>query len=201
MSIYRKVMGEDFLRLHPMLQKRYELQFFHANGIMQKIQSGPRFLFPLILVGARRKLLFPEYGQNIPFEITNTARIGPNGDAQVHWERIFYFAKKKRYFNALMSLDAKRFIIKDYLGEPSIVYSDLVLEATPDGHLRIESKNQRLVLGRVEIPLPTFLQGLASVTEKYIDDKGVFQIDVIVKNPLVGTIFAYEGEFIANDIS
>lgn len=75
-------------------------------------------------------------------------------EEQIHWERTFYFAEKKRYFNALMSLDHKRNVIKDYLGEPHLFYSDLSLSCTNDGGLQIDLKDQRLVIGKVEIPLP-----------------------------------------------
>lgn len=145
-------------------------------------------------------MLFPEHGKNIHFTITNTPRIGANGERQIHWERIFYFKEKKRFFNALMSLDMERNIIKDYLGEPSLVYSDLMFFTTDGGALQILSKKQRLVLGKLEIPLPKFLQGLATVTENYNEKIHAYQIKVNVKNPLIGTVFAYEGEFKDEDI-
>ena len=51
-------------------------------------------------------------------------------NSQIYWERIFHFGNKKRYFNALMSLDAKRLVIKDYLGDPPLFYSDLAFIVT-----------------------------------------------------------------------
>lgn len=204
MSIYKEVMGKDFVRLHPKLQKRYEqLEFtpFQAKGVMKNIQGGPKYLYPFFQLGVRWKLLFPERGEDIPFTITNTPLIGQNGEKQIHWERVFYFKTKKRYFNALMSLDAKRKIIKDYLGEPSLIYSDLVMTAMADGSLQIDSKDQRLVLGKIEIPLPQLFQGLATVNECYLEEEKVFQIKVVVTNPIIGTVFAYEGEFKPYDTS
>ena len=155
MSIYKHVMGEEFFKLHPMLQKRYEFvegHPFRAKGVMKIIKGGPIYLYPFFLLGVNWKLLFPEHGQDVPFMITNTTKVGAKGEEQIHWERIFYFSKKKRYFNALMSLDAKRLVIKDYLGEPSLVYSDLVLKATSDGHLQILSRDQRLYLEKSKYP-------------------------------------------------
>lgn len=201
MSIYKNVLGNDFTRLHPMLQKRYALDVgttFKATGIMKEIKGGPAWLYPIFKLGARRKLLFYETGTNIPFTIRNEAKYGPNDDKQIHWERIFYFGDTKRYFNALMSLDDKRSVIKDYLGEPAVLYSDLAFEVTDDGTLSICSLNQRLVLGKLELPLPKILQGLATVTERYDDKKAVYQIHVRVRNPLIGHIFSYEGEFVQN---
>lgn len=204
MSIYKKVLGNEFDALHPMLQKRYDIsakKSFQAYGVMKTIKGGPKWLYPFFLLGVKWKLLFPEHGQSIPFSIVNTAQIGKNGEEQIHWERIFYFEGKKRFFNALMSLDHERLVIKDYLGEPSRVYSDLSFHVSQNGEVRIESQDQRLVLGSLEIPVPKFLQGLATVTEAYIEERKVFSIKVTVRNPLIGLLFAYEGEFTPNEHS
>lgn len=201
MSIYKKVLGNDFNRLHPMLQKRYDLDVgstFAATGIMKEIKGGPLWLYPLFRLGVYWKLLFPERGKNIPFSIINRARIGSDGESQIHWERVFHFGMTKRYFNALMSLDEIRLVIKDYLGEPPLVYSDLAFEVSDEGAITIRSLNQRLVLGKIEVPLPKLLQGLATVTEHYDDADEVYQIYVKVRNPLIGHVFSYEGEFVQN---
>ena len=198
MSIYQKVLGDDFDRLHPMLQKRYQLQEgtpFVAQGVMHEIKGGPKWLLPFFYLGVYFKLLFPERGVDIPFTIKNTAYRSNQGESAVYWERIFYFDKKKRYFNARMSVDEDRGMVKDYLGEPSPLYSDLHFTVTNDGGLEITSLKQRLVLGKVEIPLPKFLQGLAQVRETYVEADEVYQISVHVHNPLIGRVFSYEGVF------
>jgi hypothetical protein len=200
MSIFKKVMGVDFNRLHPMMQKRYDLPpgaTFRASGVMKKIDGGPKWLYPIFWAGVRWKLLFPERGKNIPFTITNRAFVGDNAESQVHWERIFHFDKKRRYFNALMSFDAKRLVIRDYLGEPHLLYADLDFQVATNGNLTITSLGQRLVLGKIEIPLPRIVQGLATVTERFDDEQDVYQIHVTVRNPLIGIVFSYKGEFSA----
>lgn len=197
-SIYEKVLGPEFIKLHPKLQERYRIhsgESFVAKGIMKKITGGPRILYPLWWLGTFVKFLFPERGENISFTITNHAYISKKGEEEVHWERAFHFPQKTRYFNAVMSYDKKRQIIKDYLGEPSPLYSDLKFSVLEDGSLQIDSVKQRLVFGRIEIPLPRFLHGLASVRETYQDKRQSYTISVTVKNKLLGTIFAYEGEF------
>ncbi len=202
MSIYKQVMGNDFNRLHPMLQQRYNLPvgaIFKASGVMKEIHGGPQWLYPLFRIGIRWKLLFPEHGKDIPFTIKNHAFVSDTGESQVHWERIFQFTKKRRFFNALMSLDAKRSVIQDYLGEPYLLYSDLALHVTNDGSLTIESLGQRLVLGKLEIPLPRLFQGLATVVERYDDERALYHIYVTVRNPLIGTVFSYEGTFSADE--
>lgn len=197
MSIYKKVLAEDFSRLHPMLQKRYAFEepVFRASGTMNRITGGPKWLFPLFLWGARRKFVFPESGTAILFTIVNSSFVSSAGNEEIHWERKFSFPNKTRYFNALMSLDEKQMVVKDYLGEPPLFYSDLGFTVEDGGALKIESLGQRLVLGKMEISLPKFLQGLATVVELYDERSEVFRITVDVKNPLIGTVFSYEGEF------
>jgi hypothetical protein len=201
MSIFKKVMGDDFNQLHPMLQKRYDLPVgavFRASGVMKEIRGGPKWMYPIFRAGVRWKLLFPERGKNIPFRITNTAFVGDNGESQVHWKRIFQFNKKRRYFNALMSFDAKRLVVRDYLGEPRLLYSDLDFQVAATGSLTITSLGQRLVLGKIKIPLPRIFQGLATVTESFDDERELYRIHVTVLNPLIGLVFSYEGEFSAD---
>lgn len=205
MSIYKKVMGDHFSGLHPKLQERYSFEngsSFFGKGKMKTIQGTPKWLYPIVIIGIKRKLLFPEHGQNILFSISNTLKKGVNGEEQVHWERIFYFKNgKKRFFNALMSLDEKRNIIKDYLGEPAILYSDLQFTVKQDGSLTIHSKKQRMVIGRLEISLPRLLQGQATITEGYCEKRNIFTIHVKVFNPIIGQIFSYEGEFTSYEVS
>ncbi|TFB22818.1 DUF4166 domain-containing protein [Filobacillus milosensis] len=199
MSIYEKVLGDKFNKLHPMLQKRYELMGERAivgKGVMYTIQGGTRLLNPIMKLGTKRKLLFPEKGEQIPFMIKNTPR--ENGQ-QIHWERAFEF-ERLRYFNALMSYDSRRQVIKDYLGEPPIVYSDLIFQVS-NGELIITSSKQRLILGKIELPLPKWLQGQARVKERFNDELNKFEISVEVTNSLIGQIFAYEGEFTSEDLT
>ena len=202
MSIFRQALGDDFNRLHPMLQKRYDLPSgtsFKASGIMKKISGGPKWMYPIFRAGVSWKLLFPERGKDIPFTITNKAFVGENGESQVHWERIFHFGNRRRYFNARMSFDKERLIIRDYLGEPSLLYADLGFLVTNNGSLTIRSLRQRLVLGKLEIPLPRIFQGLATIIERFDDELGLYHIHVRVRNPLIGIVFSYEGMFSTDD--
>lgn len=203
MSIYKEMLGEQFERLHPMLKRRYTISpqtAFQAKGIMSKITSGPKWLSPFFRFATRWKFLFPEQGENVPFRIVNKGKLGPNGEQQVHWERTFFFPNETRHFNALMSLEKSKRVVRDYLGEPSLFYSELVFIVTEEGHLQIESSKQRLVLGKLEIPLPRLLKGNVLVKECYVEKKDVFSIHVLITNPLLGTLFEYKGVFQTDDL-
>lgn len=198
MTIYQELLGIDFERLHPNLQARYALPLgrpFHGVGTMSKIETGAKWLKPFLTLATHWKFLFPESGKDVPFKIKNTSRLLPTGETEIYWERTFYFENVTRHFNAFMTIDPKRSVVKDYLGEPSLFYSDLKFEVTPEGRLRISSGSQRFLVGNLEIPIPRMLEGVVIVEEGYDDSREVFTIQVDVSNRIVGRLMAYEGEF------
>jgi hypothetical protein len=202
-TIYEELLGEDFQRLHPNLQARYALPIgkpFHGVGTMSKIETGATWLKPFLKLATRWQFLFPENGKDVPFTIKNTCRSLPTGEAEIYWERTFYFEEVTRYFNAFMTIETKRSVVKDYLGEPSLFYSDLKFTVTPEGRLHISSGSQRIIVGNLEIPIPRLLEGVVIVEEGYDDAREVFTIQVDIKNRIVGRVMAYEGEFKAQSL-
>ncbi|MCL1694674.1 DUF4166 domain-containing protein [Lysinibacillus sp. BPa_S21] len=198
MTIYKTLLGEDFTRLHPMLQKRYMLPVdrpFYATGVMHKIESGAKWLRPFYALASKTKFLFPESGDDVPFSICNTCRVLPSGELEVLWERTFIFSNRTRHFDAKMTIDPVRNIVKDYLGSPALFYSDLHFTVTREGTLVIRSGVQRFVVSKIECPLPKILEGRVIVEEGFDDKKNVFTIHVSIHNPLIGRLMMYAGEF------
>lgn len=198
MTIYKKLLGKDFERLHPKLQERYALSLdipFVGIGVMRQIKTGSKILSPFLHLATRFHFLFPESGMNVPFTIQNTSRLLPTGEVEVYWERTFYFKSGQRQFNAFMTIDTEKRIVKDYLGNPNLFYSDLDFTVTKEGRLMIRSGAQRLLLSKVSIPLSPTLQGRVTVEEGYDDSKDMFTIHVYIHNPIVGRLMAYAGEF------
>lgn len=196
--IYETLLANDFNRLHPKLQERYRLSIgepFYAQGTMQVILSGPRILRPMYTLFTKTNFLFPESGQKIPFTIKNTARLNNEMEAEVYWERTFFFEQATRKFNATMTVDLNRQIVKDYLGNPALFYSDLKLDVTEDGFLLIRSAEQRAVIGNKELALPKKLSGRVVVTEGYDDVLEVYTIHVSIYNDLIGRMMMYAGQF------
>ena len=196
--IYETLLAEDFQRLHPKLQERYRLPLqepFHAAGTMQVIRSGPVYLRGMYELFTKNRFLFPESGEMVPFTISNVSRINEEQQAEVYWERTFYFPNATRQFNAKMTVDLDRRIVKDYLGDPSLFYSDLQFDVTKDGFLMIRSQQQRLVVGKKELSLPALLTGRVVVTEGYDDELEVYTIHVSIFNDMVGRMMMYAGQF------
>ncbi|WP_185763606.1 DUF4166 domain-containing protein [Niallia circulans] len=198
MMIYKEILGDDFYKLHPKLQERYSITVnrpFHGKGIMLHISNGKRWLNPFLKFAVRWKFLFPEEGSNIPFSLKNTSKQLANGDQEIYWERSFHFSDVTRHFNAYMTIDAERRIVKDYLGEPNLFYSDLTFLVASTGDLQIQSGAQRILLGKWEVPLPRLLEGRVTVKEGYDDVIELYTIHVDIRNPLLGRLMSYEGRF------
>ncbi len=198
MTIYQTLLGEDYKRLHPKLQQRYALplnQTFSAKGVMHSIQSGAKWMRPFYIVAAKFKFLFPESGKDVPFTISNICRQLPNGELEVKWERTFFMSKKTRHFDARMTVDPVKKVVKDYLGSPALFYSDLLFSVTREGKLVIRSGAQRFVMSKLECKIPKMLEGHVIVEEGFDDSKNVFTIHVYIHNPLLGRLMMYAGEF------
>ena len=196
--IYEVLLGENFSKLHPKLQERYRLPLneeFFATGVMHSIQSGPKILQPVYKLFTRMQFLFPESGDNIPFSISNRSYLNELLQGEVYWERVFYFSNATRKFNAKMTVDLDRKVVKDYLGDPAIFYSDLEFRVTAEGFLLIQSGEQRVVIGRREMGLPKTLTGRVTVIEGYDEKLGVYTIHVSIFNDFIGRMMQYAGTF------
>ena len=196
--IYEALLGSNFYKLHPKLQERYQLPLneeFFATGVMHNIQSGPRILHPVYKLFARMQFLFPESGGNIPFTISNRSYLNESLQGEVYWERVFYFPNATRKFNAKMTVDLKRKVVKDYLGDPAIFYSDLEFHVTAEGFLLIQSGEQRVVVGSCELGLPKILTGRVTVIEGYDEKIDVYTIHVSIFNDFIGRMMQYAGTF------
>jgi hypothetical protein len=202
LTIYSTLLAEKFQKLHLKLQHRYALplnQTFYAEGIMHQIQSGTKLLFPFYKMVSKANFLFPESGENIPFTIANRCTVNQDEETEVSWERTFFFPKITRKFNAKMTIDLEKRIVKDYLGDVPFFYSDLLFDVTEEGFLKITSGTQKIVMGKREIPLPDLLKGRVAVLEGYDEEKDVFTIHVSIYNRLIGRIMVYAGEFTESD--
>ncbi|OAT82447.1 hypothetical protein A6P54_07790 [Bacillus sp. MKU004] len=200
MTIYKELLGAEFKKLHPKLQERYMLSVgkpFQGTGTMSKIETGPAWLKPFLTYAVRRKFLFPESDNDVPFTIKNSCRLMESGETEVYWERSFFFEEVTRHFNAFMTIDAARGVVKDYLGEPSLFYSDLNLSVSHDGGLRIRSGSQRFIAGKFEIKLPSLFKGEVAVEEGYDEVSRCYTIKVDIHNKFIGRMMTYEGTFTA----
>ena len=196
-SIYQRVLGSDFERLHPQIQRRFSLIPGNASkgtGIMERLWHGRLYTLPFLYVGTWRRIMFPEQGENVPFTIENYAYLDRFGRDTVTWVRTFG-TRRPRRFDAYMIYSEKRRRIVDYLGSHQHLAVDLELSVDERGGLRLRSGAQRFYEGVIGFTFPMLFSGVADVCEWYDDQEGRFRIDVNVSNRAWGPLFGYSGWF------
>lgn len=198
-SIYEHVLGADFKRLHPQIQRRFGLTSGDnlaslGTGTMQKIWHGRPYTLPFLYIGTWRRIMFPETAQNAPFTIQNYAYLDSFGRETVTWIRTFNTTRLRR-FDAYMIYSEQRQKIVDYLGTHQHLAVDLELSIADNGGLQITSGDQRFYEGLVGFKFPMLFSGIAKVCEWYDDSLQKFRIDVNVSNKIWGPLFGYQGTF------
>ncbi|MER6081862.1 DUF4166 domain-containing protein [Streptomyces sp. NPDC001833] len=202
-SMFRTVMGPDFDRLHPQLQRRFSVglasgEACTGRGVMERIWHGPAFVKPFLALGATRNILVPEAARNVPFKIENVPYADTYGRETVTFVRTFDLPGRSRRFDAQMVLSPKGDRILDYLGTHQHLASELHLSAEADGSLLIRSGEHRFREGPVDVRVPELVGATAEVRESYDDRAGRFRVRVRVVNRYFGPLFGYQGSFEAS---
>jgi hypothetical protein len=198
-SIYERALSSDFSRLHPEIQKRFGFSSQDntasiGTGVMEEIWHGPVYTLPFLYVGAWRRIMFPERGYNVPFQIENYSYLDAYGRETVTWIRTFQTERPRR-FDAYMIYSEQRQCIVDYLGTHQHLAVDIDLSVAPNGGLRLRSGAQRFYEGPVGFSFPMLFSGFADVCEWYDETDKCFRIEVVVKNRTWGRLFGYKGRF------
>lgn len=199
-SIYEEVMGEEFQRLHPQIQRRFGFSSRDGvasvgEGVMDKVWRGRFYTLPFLLLGTWRNIMFPASGEDVPFTIANYAYRDSFGRETVTWIRKFHFPGKLRRFDATMIHSRRRGRIVDYLGNRQHLAVDIHLRAREDGGLALRSGEQRFYEGPVAFRFPLFFSGIAEVCEWWDEEISRFRIRVHVANRVWGPLFGYHGTF------
>ncbi|GAA0349104.1 DUF4166 domain-containing protein [Bacillus horti] len=199
-SIYEQALGNRFNGLHPLLQKKFRLQsqterILKSKGVMHRIEGGKVFMKPLMSAFSKKHITFPERGRNIPFTMENVAFKDPYGRESVAWIRRFYFPHITRCFDATMVLHSDKKTINDYVGVDQSWLTNITLEVTECGGLRMLTKEQRIFIPFLNRFMSIPFLGKGVIEERYDDQKDLFLIDVHVQQPWFGTIIRYQGEF------
>jgi hypothetical protein len=198
-SIYQEVLGAEFNRLHPQIQRRFGFRSSDGvasigRGVMEELWHGKPFTLPFLYVGAWRRILFPERGTNVPFTIRNYAYRDRFGRETVTWIRDFQ-TRRPRRFDAYMIHSERRGKVVDYLGTHQHLAVDIDLSVDERGGLRLRSGEQRFYEGPIAFRFPLFFSGVADVCEWFDDAAGRFRIEVRVTNRFWGPLFGYRGSF------
>jgi hypothetical protein len=199
-SIYQQALGAEFGRLHPKIQRRFgfsskDERAAIGTGTMERIWHGRAYTLPFLYVGTWRRIMFPEYGVNIPFTIQNYAYVDSFGRETMTWVRTFQ-ARRTRRFDATMIYSRQHGRIVDYLGTHQHLAVDIHLSVDEKTQgLRLRSGEQRFYEGVIGFRFPSLFSGVADVCEWYDDQTEKYRISVNVTNPRWGPLFGYEGSF------
>jgi hypothetical protein len=198
-SIYQEALGSEFTKLHPQMQKRFGFSSEDktasiGKGIMREIWHGAAYTLPFLSVGTWRRIMFPEFGKNVPFRIENYAFIDELQRETVTWIRTFDFNEPRR-FDAYMIYSRERKVVVDYLGSHQHLAVDIELSVDERGGMKLISGAQRFYEGAVSFTFPMIFSGVANVCEWFDDRDGRFHIEVKVNNKQWGPLFGYSGDF------
>jgi hypothetical protein len=198
-SIYQRVMGSDFNRLHPEIQRRFGFSSVDrlaciGRGVMDEIWRGGPHTIPFLHVGTWRNIMFPETGLRVPFTIENYAFVDQFGRETVSWVRTFQSSRTRRFDAYMIYSEARRRIV-DYLGSHEHLAVDLDLAVDERGGLRLRSGAQRFYHGFLGFDFPMSFSGIADVREWYDEGAKCFRIVVDVRNSVWGSLFGYRGSF------
>jgi len=200
MSVFREALGPQFERLHPQLQRRFDVSVDGGyacvgRGVMSRIRRGPWWTVPFLQLGKLRNILVVDTGTDVPFIIENYPYIDPNGRETVTFVREYRVRAKPSRFDATMVLDRERGVVIDYLGTHQHLAVDLDLAVTDDGWLHLRSGAQRFYEGPFGFRFPMLFSGRANLVESFDDESGLFHISLEVRNRVFGFLFGYEGDF------
>lgn len=198
-SIFQRALGRDFDRLHPQLRRRFGVSAEGGvacvgTGTMDRVWHGRGFTRPFLWLGAKRHILLPGHGGDIPFTIENYPYRDSLGRETVTFVRTFTFDRPQRW-DATMIYSPERGCVVDYLGTHQHVAVDLHLSVDERGGLLIRSGEQRFHEGPLHFRIPMLVTGTAEVRESFDDELGRFRIDVEVTNHRFGPLFGYHGTF------
>lgn len=199
LSIYEKVLGDEFQKLHPKIQERFGFSSQDhkraiGRGTMERVWRGFPYTIPFLWVGTFRHIMFPEQGENVPFTIENWAYLDGLGRETVTELRTFHL-KRTRRFDGYMVRHPERNQIVDLQGTHQHLAVDLNLSVAKNGGLQIESGDQRFYEGFIGFKFPMFFSGKAYVSVWFDETIDQYRIRVEVKNRHWGTLFGFDGTF------
>jgi hypothetical protein len=187
-SVYQRVLAERFADLDPGLRSYFGRPPAGHIGVgagrYEVAGSRHRWLRPVFAYLAWRRVLFPEYGHDIPFRVVNTT----GSDGSLSAERTFDFGSRTRVMRDRMTIVGGA--LHDRLGRRGGLEVELGLEVV-DGGLRMLSRRQWLRAGQLRIRFP-------GVVRVRLDERSTGarqRVDVLLTAPGLGEVFRYAGEF------
>ncbi|WP_306054928.1 DUF4166 domain-containing protein [Natronococcus wangiae] len=196
-GLFEREVGEGWERLHPRVRERYGLESAGGRaavgvGRMDVLERHPLAL-PALRLGTVDDFLFPETGTDVPFAITTEPFVDADGNEALFLRRRFETSPPRTFVDTLRWNPA-RGCITDLFGRRGAVAADLHIDAE-DGALALLIGTQWLRIGERYLALPETLSADGRLRDWYDDAAGRYRVAAEITNPLLGTVFGYEGTF------
>ncbi|MBC7518366.1 MAG: DUF4166 domain-containing protein [Microbacteriaceae bacterium] len=218
-SVYQQVLGDDFYKLTPQLQRYFGMPYAGSHGrgtgTYEVAGSELHWLRPILRLFGSRNILFAERERDVPFTVLNR----PDGDI-LRATRLFHFgevssspgsgdrlssaaarrqASRRAKMTTRTMVDEMRVIdgvLHDYLGTNKELEVTFDIAVSEDKLTMTSSGSWlRLSLGKrlFRFKLPTVLGARVVLTERWELDHQ--RVSVTLTNPILGEIFTYRGTF------
>ena len=197
-SIYQRVLGDDFRRLHPQIQRRFGFSSADGiasigTGVMDEVWKGRFYTEPFLRIGASAASCFLKRDETSRSE----SRTTPSS----------IDSAERRFVDSNVRIAAH---------PPVRCVHGLQRGARPHRRLsgiapasgrrhrrvgrwsrgaRVRSGAQRFYEGVIGFSFPMLFSGIADVREWYDDTAQCFRIVVDVHNRVWGPLFGYRGSF------
>lgn len=195
LSPYQVAIGPSLDGLHPKLSAYFSsIPQGYAGigrGTWDRVGTPRRWLWPVLRLLAKEGIVFPVWGQGVPFTVRNSPDSSGDGPA-VKAYRTFSFPSGDRVMVDRIGLD--RYGLVDTLGrsgrlvarlEPSII----------DGMLSMRSTAVLLRIGRWHVTIPERVTPWVELTERFDDSVGRQHVSLTLTAPVLGRIYEYSGYF------
>lgn len=189
-SVFEQVLGDRIEGLSPRIRPYCAAIPAGRQGVGRGVYRTAglrvRALAPVFAWLAWRRIVFPEFGRDVPFTVVNRDDAGAR-----RAQRTFDLPGVTRVMTDRMAVVDGR--LHDRLGRRGGLEVRLAVEVV-DGGLRMTSTRLWLRLGPLRLPLPP----VAAVTldeRTDPDDAALQRIILRLTVPLLGDVFGYDGRF------
>jgi len=184
-SPWQRALGDSVAELHPRLLAYFSAipagRIGRGTGRFDSVGTPRRWLWPVLAILARHRILFPVWERDVPFRIENR----PAGEC-LQAVRTFQFAAGERTMVDTVSMEAGGLV--DRLGTDGPLAVDMTASVV-DGALRLTSGAARWRGCR--LPFAPRLQ----LTERFDDILGRQHVAMTLESRIFGRIYEYAGYF------
>ncbi|RLP80681.1 DUF4166 domain-containing protein [Mycetocola lacteus] len=198
-SVYTEALGTDIDRLKPEVREYVvgpgEQGIGVGTGVFES--AGTKFgrLTWLAMPVVGPAMLLDRHEKNVPFTILNQPGTDEHGAPTLAAFRLFRFRRVTRAMSDIILAGPTPGTLRNRVGTWRVIEIILRCTATERGHLSLRSEECALRLGPLRLRLPRLLGVSVRVEDGWDAENNRRTVQVLVTNPLLGTVTNYRGHF------